>query len=488
MAHNKKALETILQSVQFGMMIVGEDRRIRMINKAALRMTGFKSEEGIVGEICHQRVCPAESGKCPILDLGQKVDFSEKILLCKGGGRLPILKSVSRITLDGETVLLETFLDISERKKVEREAEEARSFIQAVIESLAEPVIVLGLDYRVKMMNMAAREFSHGVSGKAETPMCYQITHHRDTPCSTDGGHSCPLEQVKKTGKPVIATHEHMLPDGEGRFYEILASPLYGSSGTLEAIIETSRDITDRINMERQRSDFLAMVTHDLRSPLTVILGYAEMILDMKEQTLDQLTADMVRGIRQSGRKIHGLVEDFLAVSRLETPGAAPNLGMTDVAELLKEVAREAEGMSAKAGLRFSMEVGELPDTLLDKRLVQRAVWNLLENAIKFTPAGGSVDLKAETARTGDSDYLVISVSDTGIGITQQEKEKIFNKYYRSPKAAGIRGTGLGLTIVKAVAEAHSGKVEIESGPGKGSIFRLVLPIRNGLQEDILEH
>lgn len=477
MAHNPKALETILQSVQFGMMIVGEDRRIRMINQAALRMTGFKSEGDVVGKICHQLVCPAEKGKCPILDLGQRVDFSEKILLCSGGSRLPILKSVSRINLEGESVLLETFLDISERKKAEKEINEARAFIQTVMESVAEPLMVVGLNYQVKMMNTAAREFWRMENRDSDTPMCYKVLHHRNSPCSSIEGHQCPLEHVKRTGLPVITVHEHTLPGGESRFYEILASPLKDSSGALEAIIETSRDITDRVNMERQKSDFLAMVTHDLKSPLTVILGYAEMIMDLKVDALDADTADMVRGILQSGRKIHGLVEDFLTISRLEKGEAAIHLSMTDVNSLLEEAAAEAETMAASAGLSFRLEIGALPKTILDAHLVRRAVWNMLENAVKYTPAAGNITLSASTEQRGGKNFLVISVSDTGIGISQNEKERIFDKYYRSPKAAGIKGTGLGLAIVKAVADAHSGKVELESEPWKGSTFRLLIPI-----------
>lgn len=485
MPHTHKNIETILQSVQFGMMVVGEDRRIRMVNSAALRMMGIESEENIVGKTCHQLVCPAEVGKCPILDLGQKVDFSEKTLLRADGTGIPILKSVSEIILDGEKVLLETFIDISGRKKAEKEAEEARTFLQAVMESLAEPVMVMGLDHRVIMMNLAAREFSYGGTDNAEGPMCYQVSHHRDTPCSAVSGHPCPLEQVKRTDKPVIAVHEHILPDGEGRFFEILASPLKGPSGVLEAVIETSRDITDRINIERQRSDFLAMVTHDLKSPLTVILGYADMIMDLKGNALDKETTDMVRGILQSGRKIHGLVEDFLTISRIDKGDDAIRLAITDVGSLLKETEADAKTVAASAGLSFSFEMGEIPRVLLDGRLVQRAIWNLLENAIKFTPSGGYVSLKAETSHIEGSDYLVISVADTGIGISGQDRDKIFNKYYRSPKAAGIKGTGLGLAIVKAVADAHSGMVEIESEPGKGSVFRLVLPLRQDLKEDI---
>jgi len=283
----------------------------------------------------------------------------------------------------------------------------------------------------------------------------------------------------------VIAVHEHTLPGGESRFYEILASPLKNPSGGLEAVKETSRDITDRVGMERQRADFLAMVTHDLKSPLTVIMGYAEMMLDKGVHLDDPQAADMLGGIYNSSKKLYGLVEDFLALSRLEKPGAAPKFGMTDVVGLLREAAHEAEGLAVNAGLRISMKIGSLPNALLDRRLVQRAIWNLLENAIKFTPSGGSVALKSKTARIGDADYLVISVSDTGIGITQQEKEKIFHKYYRSSKTAGIKGTGLGLAIVKAVAEAHSGRVEIESKPGNGSVFSLILPLRNDPQEDV---
>ena len=478
MTRTHKDIETILQSVQFGMMVVGEDRRIRMVNSAALRMMGFKSEEDIVGEICHQRVCPAEMGKCPILDLGQRVDFSEKTLLCSDGTGLPILKSVSKINLEGETVLLETFLDISERKKAEKEIDEANAFIQTVIESVAEPLMVVGLDYQVKMMNTAAREFWQKENRDSDKPVCYKVLHHHDSPCSSIDGHQCPLEQVQRTGKPVIAVHEHTLPDGERRFYEILASPLKDSSGALEAIIETSRDITERVIIERQKSDFLAMVTHDLKSPLTVILGYAEMIMDLKGNAIDSDTADMVKGILQSGRKIHDLVEDFLTISRLEKGDAAIHLSVTDVSSLLEETAAEAETVAASAGLSLRLEIGALPNALLDSHLVRRAVWNMLDNAVKYTPAGGNITLSARTEQRGVENFLVISVTDTGIGISQNERERIFDKYYRSPKAAGIKGTGLGLAIVKAVADAHSGKVELESEPWKGSTFSLILPLQ----------
>ncbi len=143
------------------------------------------------------------------------------------------------------------------------------------------------------------------------------------------------LNRVRSSGKAVIAVHEHTLPDGESRFYEILASPLKNPSGVMEAVIETSRDITDRVNMERQRSDFLAMVTHDLKSPLTVIMGYAEMMLDKGVHLDAPQVEDMLGGIYNSSKKLYGLVEDFLALSRLEKPGAAPRFGMVDVAGLL---------------------------------------------------------------------------------------------------------------------------------------------------------
>jgi len=470
-------MRAILQSIQFGMIAVGSDRKIRMVNKAALSMMGFTSEDEIVGSVCHKKICPAEVGRCPILDLGLKVDLSQKVLLHRDGRQIPILKTVSVMEIDGEKVLIETFVDITERVEAEREVEETRAFLQSVIDSVAEPVLVFGTDHRVSLMNRAAREFSLAQPDTLGELTCYQVSHHRDTPCSGDANHPCPMEEVKKAGKTVTVVHRHYTPSGEPRFVEIMASPLKGVRGGTDMIIETSRDITERINLERQKSDLLAMVTHDLKSPLSVILGYSDMILSDRRAALSADILDMVSGMQHGGRKILGMVEDFLTVSKLERGDLAPHKKTTDVFRLLSEAAEEMAYAAAPKGVGLKAEIPEgLPKAIIDESQVMRAVTNLLQNAVNYTRPGGSVTLGARTMHEGGREYIAVTVADTGIGISPEDLGHIFEKYYRSPKTAGIKGSGLGLAVVKAVAESHGGRVEVESEPGKGSTFTLILP------------
>jgi signal transduction histidine kinase len=113
---------------------------------------------------------------------------------------------------------------------------------------------------------------------------------------------------------------------------------------------------------------------------------------------------------------------------------------------------------------------------IIDQKLVQRAVTNLLQNAVNYTPSGGMISLGIESTRGDDEDFIVISVADTGPGIPKEEQDKVFDKYYRSSRTIDTKGTGLGLFIVKTVAKAHGGQVELTSEEGKGSTFKIILP------------
>ncbi|NIO68335.1 MAG: PAS domain-containing protein, partial [Anaerolineae bacterium] len=129
---------------------------------------------------------------------------------------------------------------ITERQQAEEALEAAHAFRQAIIDGVAEPIMVIGIDYRVRLMNRAAREFSSGGADVSESLLCYQISHRRETPC--DGiEHPCPLEQVRESGQPVTVVHEHYQANGERRVVEVIASPLWGADGTFQGIIESVR-------------------------------------------------------------------------------------------------------------------------------------------------------------------------------------------------------------------------------------------------------
>ena len=237
------------------------------------------------------------------------------------------------------------------------------------------------------------------------------------------------------------------------------------------------RDITAKKLAEHQKEDFYAMVTHDLKSPLTAIMGYAE-LLTTKLSGGDRDICDMAKGITSSAERLGALLENFLTISKTEAGKLIVYPSRSNMATVLQEACSGLEKEMLGKNITFHAEIAkDLPKVLsIDRKLVQRAVYNLLQNAVNYTPAGGNISLTTQCASGDKCDFFVISVADTGPGIAKAELETIFNKYYRSQRTSGTSGTGLGLAIVKAVAEAHGGRVEVESELGRGSVFRLYLP------------
>ncbi|MGC2424215.1 MAG: PAS domain S-box protein [Nitrospirota bacterium] len=255
-------------------------------------------------------------------------------------------------------------------------------------------------------------------------------------------------------------------------------------NGRLVRAWGVQRDITAQRLAEHQKEDFYAMVTHDLKSPLTAILGYAE-LLTSKLSGGDRDIFEMAKAISSSGERLGALLENFLTISKTEAGKLTVHPSPSNVATVLREACSGLEKEMLDKNLAFHAEIGQdLPKVLsIDHKLVQRAVSNLLQNAINYTQAGGHISLTTKCASEANCDFFVISVADTGRGIPEAELENIFKKYYRSQRTAGTSGTGLGLAIVKAVAEAHGGRVEVESEPGRGSVFRLYLPTRLKMDE-----
>jgi PAS domain S-box-containing protein len=210
----------------------------------------------VVGQTCWQTLQIGQSGPC---------DFctNEKLLVASGEpsgvydwefqntvtGRWYEIRDRAIRWVDGRIVRLEIAIDITEGKRAEEALEAAHAFRQAIIDGVAESIMVIGIDYRVQLMNRAAREFSSEGADASESLLCHQISHQRETPC--DGTeHPCPLEQVRQSGQPVTVVHEHYQANGEWRVVEVLASPLWGVDGTFQGIIESARDITERVRAE----------------------------------------------------------------------------------------------------------------------------------------------------------------------------------------------------------------------------------------------
>lgn len=236
------------------------------------------------------------------------------------------------------------------------------------------------------------------------------------------------------------------------------------------------RDISSRKKQELQRNEMISMVSHDLKSPLTTIIGYAELLL-MKDLDISQDDREMIEIIYESGKKLSGMVEDFLLASKMDAGKIQLVKSEMDLSAMLTKVHKDFLGPAMKKRQEFVLEAGHLPEINADWRQLERAVSNLVGNAIKFTGEAGRVALTAGSPAVDGQDWVEIAVSDNGPGIPKEEADRVFDKYFRSTRTSGTKGTGLGLSIVKSIVDLHNGRVSVESEPGKGSTFRITLPV-----------
>jgi two-component system, OmpR family, phosphate regulon sensor histidine kinase PhoR len=261
---------------------------------------------------------------------------------------------------------------------------------------------------------------------------------------------------------------------GDPREMEITAVPFGGNSDVKGAVI-LFRDVTHFRKVEKMRRDFVANVSHELRTPLSIFRGYLETLLDDPHQPPGELLRILEIMERHSNR-LNALVEDVLSLARLESPGMELELTDVDLPELLHSIMRDWEKRLAAKELKSHLNFpGNLPRLRADETRLQELIYNLLDNAVKYSKPGGTVFLRAEPA--GES--VRISVADQGIGIPPGDLPRIFERFYRADKSRSSdqSGTGLGLSIVKHIAQLHGGTVEASSELAKGTTIGVLLPI-----------
>ena len=229
------------------------------------------------------------------------------------------------------------------------------------------------------------------------------------------------------------------------------------------------------LELDRLKDEFVATASHELRTPLTSLSGYLEMSLDPAEGPLSPTREGHLRIVQRNADRLTTLVDQLLFLARADSHPLELDRQPVDLGELLNEAA-ETVGPAANAkNVALRIEEASPPEVLADRPQLLRVVDNLVANAVKFTPEGGSVLLTAR--RKGDT--AVLEVTDTGPGIPPAEQPELFNRFYRGTNAIerAIPGSGLGLAISQVIAEAHGGTIELESTPGTGSTFRLSLPL-----------
>lgn len=359
-------------------------------------------------------------------------------------------------TLAGQTAVL------VENARLFQLAEGGRRQLSAILTSTSDAILVTDRENRILLVNPAA-ERALGIPAEelvgrlvTEAPLEESLVHILTEPLGR--------------GSPLV--EEVPLPTG--RIFYASASTILSAEGENMGRVVVMRDITHFKELDEMKSEFVATVSHDLRAPLTFIRGYASMLPlagDLTEKQQEYLEK-IFAGIEQ----MSALVENLLNLQRIEA-----GIGLEERPCHLGALLVEAvDGMRARAvakGLVLTIDASEpAPVIWGDATLLRQAITNLVDNAIKYTPAGGKVSVGLRVL----GQEVHISVTDTGIGIAPEDQVRLFEKFYRI-RHRGMEetpGSGLGLAIVKSIVERHGGRVWVESQPNRGSTFTIALPLR----------
>jgi signal transduction histidine kinase len=272
-------------------------------------------------------------------------------------------------------------------------------------------------------------------------------------------------------------TIQQLVRDARVRTTELL--------GRADELEEASRQLARQneqlLELDRLKDEFVALVSHELRTPLTSIIGYLELVIDEDVEPLTPDQRQFLATVSRNVERLTRLVNELLFLAQFDSGRVELILAEADINRVLAEAAEAAEPAANAKQIELRFEADPLLPAICDRARIAQLVDNLLANAVKFTPEGGRVDVKAAQ----DGDAIAVTVSDTGIGIPAGELPQLFGRFFRASSAIAnaIPGTGLGLAISQAIAEAHNSTITVESTLDQGTTFRLLLPTRAGATE-----
>lgn len=258
-----------------------------------------------------------------------------------------------------------------------------------------------------------------------------------------------------------------------GMVVQARSTSVIGRDGACLGDMYELRNITQERREQRQSDEFVAAMTHDLKSPLTVMLGYLDALDGHPSVSQVDMANLCVAEIRRSGNRLQGMIEDILDSYRLDVGLVEIRRDFCNIGAILNDCCQDMSRDAETHGIKLGYFIDDsIPTIKADARQISRVFSNIIGNAIKFTPRGGEVKVTGRFSGT----EIVVEVADTGIGIPSKDQERVFKKYFRSDKVKGYKGTGLGLTICKALAEEHGGTIAVASSEGEGSCFTIRIP------------
>jgi len=344
-----------------------------------------------------------------------------------------------------------------------------RSKLNAILTGMREGVIAVDRNDLVIHINQAAAAMLQIDAAASIGKRVWEITRLREL-CSILNDASQQGCEIKRSMNISYGI--------SGRVIEMHAVPLSSGDDELQAgAMVVLFDISELRRLETVRRDFVSNASHELKTPITAIRALVETMIDDSAQMSESIRLSFLNKIAKQALRLSAIVVDLMALSRFESQSEP--LILNEMVDLGTVVSDSVKGLAPLAeGKGITLEFGNFAaevEILSDAEFIAQAITNVLDNAVKYTSAGGRVTVSLRQL----ANEIVIEVKDTGIGIAPQDRERIFERFYRVDKARSreLGGTGLGLAIVRHIVLAHHGRIEVDSQPGRGTTFRIVFPL-----------
>jgi len=367
-----------------------------------------------------------------------------------------------------------------------------RGRLDALLESSGDGIMVLRPDLSIERLNRALASLTgwsaEEAVGRQHDDVIVWARPNSDITLNQAMEQGWPLrdsgvamDRAASTGRALYVEGELRRRNGSVVSVGITYAPLLARNGRLINIISTVRDITRFREADVLKDTFISVVSHELKTPVSIIKGYAETLRRPEARRNPALVEEMLASITEESDRLARLVDDLLDASRLQAGG----LPFRDVEDVdLRSIARRVIERYAPQATQHQLVLDfipadDFPTVRGDPQRLEQVLDNLVSNAIKYSPRGGLVEIKGEASTV----EVVISVRDEGVGIPMEEQERIFTRFHRveSPETRAVSGTGLGLYLTRAIVQAHGGRCWVDSIPGQGATFYVALPRETGL-------
>ncbi len=344
--------------------------------------------------------------------------------------------------------------------------------LDAIIEHSANGVMILSPDRRVEVMNRALSILTGWPAEDATGEPCWKVLAleqaQGDNPCAPE---SLPVDLAE--GTPLYVEGELVRPGGTRLTLGVTYTPLYDSNGRLLNVIVNVVDITRFREAEQMKSTFVSVISHELKTPVALIKGYAGTLRRPDVKWDSETIQEGLGVIEEEADRLNSLIDNLLDASRIQAGVFKLELGDVNLERLTQRVVDGFQFQTETHGFQLDFPA-ELPAVVADEARIRQVLDNLVSNAIKYSPDGGTIRIGA----WHDAQGVTVFVADQGIGIPHDEQSRLFESFYRvdSGMRRRTKGTGLGLYLSKTIIDAHDGAIWVRSEPGKGSTFFFTLP------------